>query len=57
MVIGRLPIEKLAAVAELKFVRYAAPMSKQLKSTCSLYVQSLRRASSNELAFLFIGRG
>jgi len=27
MVIGRLPIEKLAALAELKFVRYAAPMS------------------------------
>jgi len=27
MVIGRLPVEKLAALAELKFVRYVAPMT------------------------------
>lgn len=27
MIIGRLPIEKLAALAELKFVRYVAPMT------------------------------
>jgi Ca-activated chloride channel homolog len=27
MVIGRLPVEKLAALAELKFVRYVAPMN------------------------------
>jgi hypothetical protein len=27
MVIGRVPVEKLAALAELKFVRYIAPMN------------------------------
>ncbi|MEK6289442.1 MAG: hypothetical protein AABO57_27325 [Acidobacteriota bacterium] len=27
MIIGRLPIEKLAALAELKVVRYVAPMT------------------------------